>query len=203
MSSWPILKEGSTDKDQIYELPDGWTKRIVQRQAGATVGTWDAYLFPPPSYKHKRLRSVIELFNFVLKHKDSKIDANHVNLESKPEIITGGVEKLGSSTHKLIEFLVKVNAGEEVKIEDYMGKAQSKRNANRQAALDASQVDGVVIDAKGTVKRNYKRKNFPKIRNGHLDILKFNLSQSLKLEKLFHAAATVPTPEQVHDVLLF
>ena len=198
MASVPFLREGSTDKDLTYELPDGWSKRIIQRQTGVSIGTWDAYLFPPPSYRHKKLRSVVELINFVLKFKDCKIDARYVNLESRPEIISGGVEKLGSATHKLIEFLVKVNSGQDVKIEDYMGKAQTIKNANRKAALEESLADGTaIIDKHGKVR--LKRKKNVKSQAENL-FPKFNLSQSLKLEKLFHAAASVPTPEQVRKV---
>ena len=36
---------------KIYELPDGWKKKIILRQGGATPGRLDVYLFAPDGTK--------------------------------------------------------------------------------------------------------------------------------------------------------
>ena len=51
--SYPLLRDCSSDNDKVYDLPDGWAKRIIKRQSGSSSGIWDANLHPPPEYHHK------------------------------------------------------------------------------------------------------------------------------------------------------
>jgi hypothetical protein len=186
MAAYPILKPGTTDHDHIYDLPDGWSKRITQRQGGASLGAWDAYLMPPIEYKHKRLRSVVELMEFLIKHRDCEIDPRHVNLEKTPEIVMGPIEMLNSSTKKLMEFVKVLKSGAEINIQDFVRKKPPKEKTDGSSKV---------------VKRKRTKKS--KTEDGQnqetLEPIppQFDLSQILKLEKMFHYSVSVPTPEQV------
>ncbi len=68
------------------------------------------------TFNHKRLRSNIELCEFLLKYPHCPIDPRHVNMEKLPEVITGSPELLNSSTKKLMEFVEKLKRGEPVQV---------------------------------------------------------------------------------------
>jgi hypothetical protein len=70
----PKVKNGSNENDLVYELRDGWSKRITQRQSGNSAGLLDVYLTPPAKYPHKRLRSTNELVAFLIKHPECPFD---------------------------------------------------------------------------------------------------------------------------------
>ena len=196
-ASYPILKEGSSEHDRTFELPDGWTKKIIQRRGGASEGSWDAYLIPPRQYKHKQLRSVIELGNFLMKYPDCEIKCRHVNMEKLPEVVTGSEERLGSTTQKLMSFVDALKRGENVTVESHFKINKSKKVLKEKAV-------GSDENKPAKVKRKYTKKPIEEVPEEVKPVLpQFTLDQTLKLEKLFHASARVPTPEEVEHWFAF
>jgi hypothetical protein len=70
----PKVKNGSNENDLVYELRDGWSKKITQRQSGKSAGHKDVYLTPPAKYHQKQLRSSNELVAFLIKHPECPFD---------------------------------------------------------------------------------------------------------------------------------
>ena len=76
-----LTQNTSTDQCIIYNLPDGWTKRMVQRQGGVSVGKWDTYLIPPSELGKRQIRSVVELSDFLVRHPHVRVDPQYVNFQ--------------------------------------------------------------------------------------------------------------------------
>ena len=93
----------------IYQelFPGKWKKVILQRGAGSSTKT-DPYLYTPGNEK---LRSGVELFNFIVKHPEywQDFDATKVNVDR----CTDGTN-LTRQTRKLVTFLDLVNSGKTV-----------------------------------------------------------------------------------------
>ena len=76
----PPLKPSEMVPDQILKLPGGWTKRVTQRQNGVSMGKFDIYLTPPGVADKNKLRSVPDLFRYLIQHK-TIIDPKVVNFD--------------------------------------------------------------------------------------------------------------------------
>ena len=108
-----FLSELSTQKKMrnpiIYQelFPGKWKKVILQRGAGSSTKT-DPYVYTPGNEK---LRSGVELFNFIVKHPEywQDFDATKVNVDK----CTDGTN-LTRQTRKLVTFLDLVNSGKTV-----------------------------------------------------------------------------------------
>ena len=129
MSSFPMIRPESTERDMNYDLPDGWTKRVVHRNGASDL--CDVYLTPPNGYKlksgRKRIRSSTELRNFILENPDCPIDPHFVNMNRSPEpAMAGGA--VSPTTRKLVEFIERRNAG----LEPYEKKKSSKEASEPQ-----------------------------------------------------------------------
>jgi len=72
----PYLLTGP--QDRRYELPDGWSKLIIQRKSGQFAGKFDTYLMTPNGTK---IRSNQDLLRFVRDNPFVKMDINYVNME--------------------------------------------------------------------------------------------------------------------------
>jgi hypothetical protein len=104
MDTTPISKPVSNLRDHFYDLPGGWTKRITERKSGASVGLRDVYLYAPTKYNREKIRSVVELTRFLVKHRDCNIDPRLINLEKTPERVKGPIDATKNRTRKLVDF---------------------------------------------------------------------------------------------------
>ena len=89
--------------ETIESLPDGWSRRTVQRKNGSTAGGYDVYLTSPLG---KRLRSRVELVNYIKENLDITIDPYFVNMD-RPASITG--IQPGQCTHSTFKLIEELN----------------------------------------------------------------------------------------------
>ncbi len=64
-----------------YGLPYGWKKLLTRRLSGASAGNWDTYLISPLG---KRLRSNVELTNYLKSNPDVKCDLELTKVQRQP-----------------------------------------------------------------------------------------------------------------------
>jgi len=160
-SNYPILQDGSTERSKCYKLPHEWKKEFSQRQGGVSGGKWDAYLHPPPQFKHKKIRSLPDLFSFIKQYPECPIDPVFVNMDGGPSAVEGQVDsKLSIGACKVYEFLQRIRAGEDV--DDFytpakkakMGTKSDKSSPHGEQSLVAKKIKGVPAEVETELLRH-------------------------------------------------
>lgn len=70
-----VIWEGRPDEDLDGGWPEGWTKKIFERQSGATKGGTDRYWYSPSPEKYK-FRSMAEIRTYLIKYLPKHLDHN-------------------------------------------------------------------------------------------------------------------------------
>lgn len=62
-----MIREGKPDEEleSGYRWPEGWIKKVFQRQSGDSKGGTDRYWYPPGLPRGKKLRSMKEVYRFL------------------------------------------------------------------------------------------------------------------------------------------
>lgn len=193
--TYPILREGSTEFDRFYDLPDEWVKKLSQRQDGASKGCWDAYLYPPKRFKHKQLRSAMELMKFVMKNPDCELDPYYVNMDKNPNTIMDGNENPTPTTLRLMELVRRVKSNEEVNIEDFLNVKEKNKSKNKTKELQ----ENFVVKEKKKMKgpRGRPKKSGPTPLELEMNLPKINMTEGIKLEKIFHQCTSKPSKHEL------
>ena len=85
-------------RDQWFNLPDGWRKQIVIRKSGNTAGGYDVYVYPPVG---KKLRSMNDILRWVQANPTVPIDPSWVNMS--PPINPTGETRIDKKIEELID----------------------------------------------------------------------------------------------------